>query len=301
MVYSDKLIRLLNRLFDSQRAIVFVLCAVVSDVVCAQQMQHLKISDQGYEREYYLYVPDSMHHSRPLVIMLHGYGGKAEGYRPEMLKTAMRHGFALCVPQGLPSPKTSKTGWNVRYPKQEGMTVDDFSFIMNLGREVCRVRGLDRKNIFLTGMSNGGEVCYAMAWLYPRFFRAIASVAGLTMAWLPDENRLPKRGVPFMEIHGTQDRTSLWNGDLKGKHGWGAYLPVMDAVELIARMNSNCACTSQPLEKKSAKANDVVLHRYQGGNAETRLYEVVCGKHSWALSDLDTTEEIWKFFEQNMK
>jgi len=32
----------------------------------------------------------------PLVIVLHGYGGKAEGYLPEMIQVADRYGFALC-------------------------------------------------------------------------------------------------------------------------------------------------------------------------------------------------------------
>jgi hypothetical protein len=27
-----------------------------------------------------------------------------------------------------------------------------------------------------------------------------------------------------------------------------------------------------------------------------RLYKVIDGKHSWALDDMDTCEEIWQFF-----
>ncbi len=37
--------------------------------------------------------------------------------------------------------------------------------------------------------------------------------------------------------------------------------------------------------------------KWKGGPAiEVRLYEVIGGKHTWALNDMDTCNEIWKFF-----
>ena len=64
----------------------------------------------GTVRYHYLFVPDTLLPERPLVVMLHGYGGKAQGYRPEMLESARREGFAVCIPQGLKAPE-GKTGW----------------------------------------------------------------------------------------------------------------------------------------------------------------------------------------------
>ncbi|MGN1225848.1 MAG: hypothetical protein ACI4TL_01265 [Candidatus Cryptobacteroides sp.] len=85
----------------------------------------------GMTREYWIFVPDSIAPGKALVIMLHGYGGKAENYRPEMVETAKKNGFVLCIPQGAKAPK-GKSGWNVRYPAQEGMTTDDVDFICAL-------------------------------------------------------------------------------------------------------------------------------------------------------------------------
>lgn len=277
-----------------------VLFLVSTLAAAAQDMEYKTISFDGTEREYYLFVPENMDPAKPLVVMLHGYGGKAKNYRTEMHESARKHGFALCVPQGLPSPKTGKCGWNVRYPKQEGMTSDDVKFIMFLCRKIQKQYRLNPKATFLTGMSNGGEMCYVFAWQQPKFFRAIASVAGLTMAWLPEENRLKKSAVPFMEIHGTADKTSRWEGDPEGKYGWGPYLSIPDAMGYMLKLNR---CTQENISNlpyKGEKSNLVILHRYSGGKAEVRLYEVMNGKHSWALGDMDTTETIWEFFKSNL-
>ena len=110
----------------------------------------------GTVRYHYVYVPETLLPERPLVLMLHGYGGKADGYRPEMLSCAKEEGFAVCIPQGLKAPK-GKTGWYAGYPAQEGMRRDDDEFICHLAKEVARKYHL--KNLFLTGMSNGGEMC----------------------------------------------------------------------------------------------------------------------------------------------
>ena len=128
---------------------------------------------QGFEREYYLYTPQGLKEKAPLVMVLHGYGGSALKGRKEMMDVADRYGFAVCYPQGEKDP-SGKTGWNVGYPKQEGMKTDDVKFICALAKKVCRENGLNSGNTFLTGMSNGGEMCYFTAMRKPKAFKAIA-------------------------------------------------------------------------------------------------------------------------------
>ena len=50
---------------------------------------------------------------------------------------------------------------------------------------------------------------------------AVAPIAGLTMAWMPQQYK-HTRSIPLFEIHGTQDRVSEWTGDMENKGGWGA-------------------------------------------------------------------------------
>lgn len=259
---------------------------------------------QGYEREYYMYVPDSLAPGRPLVFMLHGYGGTAYGYRPEMLETARKHGFALCVPQGVKEDGKYKAGWNVRYPKQAEMKTDDVAFIVKLAKKVQKDFGLSRQNTFFSGMSNGGEMAYIMAYQHPEMWAAIASVAGLEMKWLSD-GPAPRGHVPFMEIHGTADPTSHWEGDPFNEGGWGEYMAVPMAVGNIVSANK-CVyeeTTVLPLKDPQKPSRKVTLHKYLGSpyGCEVRLYEVDGAKHAWHLDDLDTTEEIWAFFEQYLK
>ena len=255
---------------------------------------------QGFEREYYLYTPEGLKEGAPLVMVLHGYGGSALKGRKEMMDVADKYGFAVCYPQGEKDP-SGKTGWNVRYPKQEGMKTDDVKFICALTRKVCKEYGLDSGNAFLTGMSNGGEMCYLTAMRKPKFFKAIASIAGLTMEWMAREYQY-SRPVPFMEVHGTADHTSEWYGDPDNKGGWGEYLPVPVA---IARVVTAAGCISQTVTEMPLREghNQVVLYSFgkglpaaNGRPTEVRLYQVLDGKHSWALDDMDTCEEIWQFF-----
>ena len=256
------------------------------------------------ERTYWMYIPENLPEQAPLVFVLHGYGGNAEGYCPQMVETARKHGFAVCYPQGEKAPK-GKTGWNVGYPKQEGMKTDDIDFICDLAAHVQKKFKLSKKNTFFSGMSNGGELCYMMALQRPKAFSAYASVAGLTMEWV-HRSMSPKMAVPLMEIHGTADKTSHWEGDPDNKGGWGEYISVPLAVGVWA---AEAKCTHTETTELPLKDNKVLLHRHLGGSPaweggpdiEVRLYEIVGGKHSWAHKDMDTCEEIWNFFSKYLK
>ena len=37
------------------------------------------------------------------------------------------------------------------------------------------------------------------------------------------------------------------------------------------------------------------------GGSEVWLYEIVGGKHAWGEQDIDTGEELWKFFSRFVK
>ena len=225
----------------------------------AQEIKEYKIKHGGMERSYWLYLPEN-HENAPLVLCLHGYGGKAEGYRPELLEVAKENGFALCYPQGAKAPK-GKTGWNVGYPKQEGMKTDDVDFVCALVKHLQKTHKLSKKHTFYSGMSNGGEMCYILATLKPDVFSAYATIAGLTMEWLYKDHR-PKKAVPIMEVHGTKDKTSMWEGDPFNTGGWGAYISVPQAVGVWV---AEARCTHEVTEELPLLRNKVILHRYMGG------------------------------------
>jgi Poly(3-hydroxybutyrate) depolymerase len=265
----------------------------------ASRCEHFTTKHKGHEREYLLYTPEGLKPGASLVMALHGYGGNMYQSIPEdLLNTADRHGFMVCIPQGL-KDTTGHTCWNVGYPFQAGWKVDDVAFVSTLSKKIRKQHGLGAG--FLTGMSNGGEMCYLTAMRKPKAFAAIASIAGLTMQSMVEEYS-STGPVPFMEVHGNQDHTSEWLGDPSNKGGWGAYLPVTVAV---SRVISEDRCQSQTIETLPQREgrNLVTLYKFGDGTPaangrpmEVWLYKVDGGNHSWSLKDMDTCEAIWEFF-----
>lgn len=251
---------------------------------------HGTFKHQGMTREYYLYTPQNLKEGAPLVLCLHGYGGSGAHGNADLMDAADRHGFAICYPDGSPDPRGYKS-WNVGYPFQKGMKTDDVDLMVKLSKHLKKEHGF--KDAFLTGMSNGGEMCYLTAQRKPKAFKAIASIAGLTLTdMMPLKYKKP---VPFMEVHGTEDRVSEWTGDPEDKGGWGAYMAVPAALSHIIAANGCVSETITALPRKEGR-NQVILHHFQGGKADVLVYKVIGGDHSWSDKDMDTCDAVLEFF-----
>ena len=268
--------------------------------VTAQETRTETLRSGGVERTYRLHLPANLPDNTPLVIVLHGYGGDANPEAFGMNATADRHGFAVCYPQGERDSR-GKRGWNVGYPSQAEMPIDDVQFLEDLIGHLHRHYGLSRRNVFCTGMSNGGDMCYLLAAQRPDLFAALGPVAGfMSVAILREDKSL--QPVPLFEIHGTADPTTRWEGDLTGEGGWGAYLPIPMAVGYWAAKNK---CLEHRIDTLSRGADglQVIAHRYTGGTDgnEVWLYETLGGKHSWKKTGVDTCEELWRFFSRYVR
>ena len=146
------------------RRLTFILVAflcLVLDATAAETVRYT-MKYKGEVRTYWLYVPEGSNPATPLVLVLHGYGGSAEGYCPSMLEVAEREGFAVCYPQGEKDAK-GKTGWNVGYDVQQGLERDDVGFVKALVKHLRKTHRIGKDNVFMSGMSNGGEMTYFMA------------------------------------------------------------------------------------------------------------------------------------------
>ncbi len=269
--------------------------------VCAQQFVEDSLKVDGFMRRFDVFLPEGIKPDAPLVFYLHGYGGRIYRNNP-MVETASREGFAVCIPQGLRDPK-GKPSWNVGYPFQEGWKVDDVKSLSKMAAYVQKRYHLSQENTFLTGMSNGGEMCYLMAYSKQKAFRAVAPVAGLTMVWMYRDLEACKP-IPLFEIHGTEDRTSEWTGDLDNRGGWGAYMPVPLAVGYWVAKNR---CTKEETERveglNKENGHYIIKHRFTDSSTgcDVWLYEVVGGKHSTHTEDIKTGDEIWNFFKKYVK
>lgn len=276
---------------------ILLLCTVVFQGWAKEGFVDDSLKVDGYMRHFRVYLPKGIKVDAPLVIAAHGYGG--HGVDHTVFRAADRHGFAVCEPYGL-RDTTDHPGWNVGYPMQKGWKVNDVKFMCRLARYLQKEYQLSKDNCFFTGMSNGGEMCYLLAYTDQKVFRAIGSIAGLTMQWIY-KSMAPVQHIPFLEIHGTEDRVSEWEGDPQNKGGWNPYLPVPLAVGTLVAHNR---CVEEQRDTivfpQSESKRKVVRHKYLGGknNTEVWLYEVRGAGHSWFTDDMDTGEELWKFFSK---
>ena len=248
-------------------------------------------------RTYAMYLPASLQPGAPLVVYTHGYGSKTR-WRDDLNQAAARHGFAVCYPDGAPDTR-GKDGWMVGYPPQYNMRGDEIQFFRALLDKVCADYNLSRQNVFMAGMSNGGDLCYQLAYTCPELFRAYASVAGLLFEWVYLQFSIT-RPVPFMEIHGNRDTTSYWTGDHTNKGGWGKYIPVPLAVSSVAVANRCMTMTCDTIPSLRGGKVFHTLYSDAPSGCDVEVYEVDGAKHSWHAKDFPTSETILRFFLRYM-
>ena len=267
--------------------------------------EHFEFYHNGLIREYYLYQPIEMSDNAPLVFVLHGYSGSANGMisYTSMNSVADEYGFAICYPQGK-SDQSGYNFWNVGYAFHQNETVDDVDFLSTLANHLQNEYNLDSQNTYSTGFSNGGDMSYMLACQASDVFRAIAPVAGCMMEEI--YNTCDTSPVPVFEIHGTNDGVTLWDGDMQNNDGWGAYLSTEDGIDFWIE-NNGCIRSEDINLPNPENDGSYIIHRRNyvcNEDAEVWLYEVVNGGHDWPGAsgnfDINASAEIWNFFTMYM-
>lgn len=287
--------------------IVGILSTIAVSPLVAAEPEQVKKNYEEYTfpygdtiRSYSMYIPDSLAPGKPLIFMTHGYNSQTRR-RKDLNKAAKKYGFAVCYPNGSPDAK-GKDGWDVGYPSQHTMTVNEADWFAEFVPHVADKFNLSTDNVFLAGMSNGGDLCYQILYQKPQVFKAYASVAGLTFECVYDSLSLslPR---PFMEIHGNHDTTSAWQGDHNNKGGWGAYIPTPLAVSAIAANNKCRSMVCDTLTSLTRPEAPVYHTVYTDSpySADVEVYEIEGGKHSWGHKDVPTADIIVRFFSKYVK
>ena len=261
----------------------------------------------GLERRFRIHIPENIQEGASLVIVMHGFTSSArviEGYSG-MNTLADEHGFVVVYPQGT-KDDWGNTFFNVGYDFHDSNGVDDIGFVHALIEYIQQSLNLSSRNVFSTGMSNGGDMSYMLA-CQSDVVRAIAPVAGCMMKHIYD-SCTPTRPIPVLEIHGTQDDVTLVDGDIDNQEGWGAYMPLDDTIQFW--VDHNQLGLSESIDIEDTNTNDestVIQHRYysQNDNTEVWLYEVVDGGHDWpgafGNQDIDSSALTWQFFSNYLE
>ncbi len=142
----------------------------------------------------------------PLILSLHGFTSNGAGQAAffPLADLAEKHGFIYCFPSGL------NRSWNASNAccdwKNEH---DDSAYLRGLILHAQEKFSVDKKRVYVTGLSNGGFMSYRMAYDHADLVTAIVPFAGVGFKRWPGK---PKNPVSVLHIHGTKDSVIKWKG-----------------------------------------------------------------------------------------
>ena len=273
----------------------------------------------GLDRSYLLHVPTPLPDKPlPLVVVLHGGGGSAEGAETQtgFNKMADQHGFIAVYPNGTGKshPLRAMLGkegfltWNAgtccSYASEHG--IDDVGFIRAVVANVERGHAVDPKRVYATGISNGGMMSYRLACEASDVFAAIGPVSAV----IEISPCQPMNPVAVVHIHGAKDENVPLDGGIGSKQLGTKEVrrPVQDSIDFWVKRDA-CSVTAKSQEP------DVAMVKYGGCDAGTDVayFLIQDGGHAWPGGQqmagfldkpsraLDATDTIWDFFSKHSK
>ena len=142
-----------------------------------------KFSNHSGARSYKLYVPSGVGSSAPLIVMLHGCTQCADDFAAgtRMNNLADQHGFLVLYPEQPSSANASKC-WNWFDKQHQQKDVGEPSIIVGMVNEVIARYSVDRRRVFVSGMSAGAAMAVILGQVYPDLFAGIGAHSGLPYA-----------------------------------------------------------------------------------------------------------------------
>lgn len=247
-----------------------------------------------------------------LVIALHGGGGNAATMAPRWLDLARREGFVVAFPEGV--GRTERAGtWNAGGCCGHAMSTssDDVRFIAALIDDASAARPIDRRRIYVTGLSNGGMLTYRAGIALSERLAGVAVVAGAMFGGEPQ----PRTSLPILIMHGERDEVVPFVGGpslmgLVARAQSQPFLPVRDSVEFWRRVNQ---CEGGARRQTSG---DVTVETFAEcrGDGEVVFYDLASAPHAWPgpggstvaiertpYTEIDASVVIWNFFEGHVR
>lgn len=128
----------------------------------------------------FAYVPERLPALAPLVVALHGCGQDAAAfnYGTGWSSLADRLGFAVVYPQQQPA-NNPKNCFSWFLPGDTARDQGEARSIQQMVAHAIKTFGLDRRRVFVTGLSAGGAMASVMLATYPDIFAGGAIIAGV--------------------------------------------------------------------------------------------------------------------------
>ncbi len=266
------------------------------------------ITSDGIQRHYEIFRSNSATGPRPAVFLLHGGGSTAAEMRRYTAfdDLAEEAGIVAVYPQGLDKD------WNAASGEED-------RFLLRLADDLA-ARGLvDRRRIYIAGISNGGIMALQMACSHADRIAGIAVIA----ASLPSGfDCRPRRRLPVIFINGMADRLIPFasGGSAAGINSGsaaGSVVSVQESLAVFARLEACRTRHSRLLPAPAPPDGTRALVYDYGGCAPGGALESAAisgGTHSWpnARPDvilpsiqtppsraIDANSQIWRFFARH--
>jgi polyhydroxybutyrate depolymerase len=295
--------------------LIFMFCMCSPVVPQVAQTQEDNFDFEGLQRTYTLYTPSSYDGTRalPLVIALHGGKGNSERMSDltHLSQLGEQEGFFVVYPNG----------YENRWADGRGTTpadkagINDVGFISTLIDRLLGEYKIIPQQVYVTGISNGGHMAYRLACELSQKIAAVAPVAANVVQNIVASCD-PKRPVPVLQLHGTEDPFGPYLG---GEVNGGGF--TLSAEASVAFWASRNGCLAEPssenLPDTVQDGTTVTVSSYQScqQDADVQLYTIVGGGHTWpgglqylperiigkTSRDIDANEIIWMFFKEHPK
>lgn len=243
--------------------------------------------------------------AKALVIALHGGGGSAAQCERDYGWTgkSVKEDFIVVYPDGVPSDRPLKLRtWNAgsccHYASETN--VDDVKFISTLIDDLVSKYPIDKKRVYVTGMSNGAMMAYRLACEIPEKISAIATVSGPLMT---TQTCNASRAVPLLHIHSEKDEKVPYAG---GTGIFNYSFTSMDSTLSVWTSINHCTDKSPTITRKEL----YTLYEWTSCDQIIKNYVTKDGGHAWpgavkarARADspsqaFKATDLIWDFFKE---
>jgi polyhydroxybutyrate depolymerase len=269
----------------------------------------------GIKRTYRIYAPAEVAAGAPLLLVLHG--AKNDGGSMEIItakgfnRRADQAGAVVVYPDGVAHH------WNdgrAALPSRVKQA-DDVGFLRALVASLSQRYPIAPDRVFVSGFSNGGMMTLRLACEATDVFQGFVAV-GASLSEGLAANCHPQLVRRVALIDGTADAIVPYTAGSIGLLGGHGRVIGAEATFAMFRALAGCSgvATKPSPEEATHNPSDVVVHEAIGCLPHTRvvLFEIKGGGHAWpgashyphvnifrgkVSRDLDTTEEVWRFFE----
>ncbi|ODS80788.1 MAG: poly(3-hydroxybutyrate) depolymerase [Cytophagaceae bacterium SCN 52-12] len=280
------------------------LALILTGYAAQAQVVYDSLLVEGYYRTFCFKKPSHDTRGGSLVFAMHGSGGTAAAFMKHTgkidEKMSVDH-FMLVFPQGYGKY------WNecrkASTAEANKIDINEEAFFLAMIDYFVGKYGINRKKVFASGVSGGGQMAYKMGLRLPDRFRAVAAL----VANMPSVDNMDcvasGKPVATLIINGTADPVNPdEGGEMKAGFSLGRVVSTRESFAYWARL---AGYEGEP-EKKAlpdpVPGNNISMESYsykKEGRPEVTLIRVINGVHGQP-EDMDFYTEVWDFFKRQL-